>query len=96
MPIAAKCALRWRSHAKQMNQLVVPLGGRLYRVDYKELVLNPKETIGALMDFLGVRAPDPLPEVSRGSLERWRKELNPKECEQIERIADVSLESVAI
>lgn len=87
MPLAAKCAVRWRAHAERLEDLRVPLGRRLLVVHYEDLIRRPDDQCARLSDFLRLATPIPRPAIREESLDRWRTELS---AEDQRLIADVT------
>lgn len=83
MSLAAKCALRWRSHQERMEYLRSALGARLYVVCYEKLILDPEERVRHLGEFLQLKSPLPMPKVKKESLERYKSELSPEMMDEI-------------
>ncbi|MFC1719230.1 sulfotransferase [Candidatus Poribacteria bacterium] len=85
-----KCALRWKSHAKKMEDLKSVLKRRLHVIGYEDLVRDSQSEIQKLVDFLGLSMPTKLPEIKTESLDRWRLELSDEICVEIERVTGLS------
>jgi hypothetical protein len=86
LSLAAKCALRWRSHAEQMAHLKNALGSKLYLINYEELISGTERELRNLENFLNLDTSIPLPEVKRKSLDKWKSELSQEVCMDIETI----------
>lgn len=84
--LAAQCAMRWKAHRDQMRVLGDSLGPALFAISYEDFSLNTDATIRQLQIFLRLKAPIPVPEVKRDSLEKWRSHLTPQEVAEIERV----------
>jgi hypothetical protein len=89
LPQAARCALRWKSHAERMAKLQTSLGGRLLVIGYEDLILRPDAEVARLTAFLGMATPIPVPAIKAESLDRWRRELSVEVQRQIATIAGV-------
>ena len=86
LPLAAKCALRWRAHAEQMRYLGSALKERLCVLSYENLILDTAWELARLTDFLNLDSSLPIPKVKRQSLDRWKQDLRPEDREAIDRI----------
>ena len=87
LPLATKCALRWRSHHEEMTRLRPVLGDRLLVLDYEALILDNEVNLERLREFLQLDRAIPRPEIRRGSLDKWRDQLSPEEIGQISEVA---------
>ena len=94
MSLAAKCALRWQAHAEQLERLRVQLGPRLHVVSYEDLILNTKEELERLSNFLGLKSSLPMPVVKVAALDRWRTELPLQAVKDIANVTGVSSSNV--
>jgi hypothetical protein len=95
MPLAAKCALRWKVHSERLEALKGPLESRLLVLNYEELILRPDSHVNALGEFLGLSSPIPLPHIKAESLGKWRTELDEEAIRQIEDVTGVAAENCA-
>ena len=86
MPLAAKCALRWRAHQEKMKYLRSALGARLYVTCYEKNILDTEKQMLDLGEFLQLKSPLPMPKVKKESLERYKSELS---LETIDEISSV-------
>lgn len=73
--LAARCAMRWVSHSRQLDDLKPVLGAKYLILDYETLQQDTDAQLAALSSFLGLKVPLPLPPVKRESLDRWQTEL---------------------
>ncbi|MFG3438620.1 sulfotransferase family protein [Nonomuraea sp. NPDC047897] len=97
MPVAGKCALRWRSAVRLNAALRRDLPEeRLLTVRYEDLALQPARTVAALTDFLGSRVSkvalygggDGPPLGGRGAEPgAWRTRLRPADATLVEKVA---------
>ncbi len=86
MPLAARCALRWRAHDVRLAELRERLGDRMLLVEYEQLAHRTAKTLAEIQAFLGLRRPLASPPVRRASLDRWRSELHHEQRSQIAEI----------
>lgn len=86
LPIAAKCALRWRAHKERMEELEQILGSRLKVVRYESFVEDPEQQVRNLQHFIGLDAPIPVPKAKRNSIDKWKCELDYEEKKQIKKV----------
>lgn len=93
-PIAAQCALRWRAHFNQMNDLRHRLGTDLLVISYEEFSQNTAAVIQNLQEFLGLEQPLPLPVVKTESLDKWRTQLSIEDISHIQEVVGFSTEEV--
>lgn len=89
MPLAAKCALRWKAHRERLLQLRDTLGPRLLVLQYEDVILDPEAQLAALDGFLSLPTPIPKPKVKSESLDRWKTELANDVKEQIAQVTGV-------
>jgi hypothetical protein len=75
LPIAARCALRWRSHHERMTELETGLGDRFVRIRYEAFAADPTAELERLRQRLALSRPFPVPEVRTASLQKWRERL---------------------
>jgi hypothetical protein len=83
LPLAAKCALRWRAHEARMRELQQRLGDRIWVGSYEELLTDTRSQIDDLERFLGLEQPIPDPELRRESLDKWRTQLSEQDIEAV-------------
>ena len=93
LPPAAKCALRWRSHADRMEELRAVLGERLHVVRYEDLILEPESAVARITAFLRLAVPIPHPAIKAESLDRWREELSAEAQRHVAAFTGVAAES---
>jgi len=86
LPIASKCALRWKSHKNRIYELDNKIGSRLKVVDYESFAINTEKTVKELSKFIGLEDPIPKPKVKKSSLEKWKDGLSTMEKEQVSRV----------
>lgn len=86
MSLAARCAVRWRTHLHRLDELEAVLGDRMIRMRYHELHRNTKRELSRLQDFLGLRQPIPFPQIKEGSLDRWKSDLSEEQISDIRAI----------
>lgn len=86
LPLAAKCAMRWRSHEQRLNDLRRTQADRLIVVKYEELVHEPDRVAGLLTEFLDLPTPLAEPAVTRQSVTRWRDDLSSDDVAAIDRV----------
>jgi hypothetical protein len=89
MPLAAKCALRWKAHRERMDDLRGKLGARLLVLQYEDVIRAPQSQLGALDAFLSLPTAIPMPKVKSESLERWRTELDDEVKAQVARVTGI-------
>jgi hypothetical protein len=90
MPLAAKCALRWKAHRERMHALGEALGPRLLVLQYEDVIRDPDTQLRALDAFLSLPSPIPRPKVKAESLDRWRTELDDEAKSQIAAVTGIS------
>jgi hypothetical protein len=88
MPLAGRCALRWRSHRDRMAALESTLGERMCVLSYEELQTDTVSQLEAVARFLGLASPIPVPQVRRESLDRWREQLDADAIAAIDAVLD--------
>jgi len=86
LPMAARCALRWRSHHDRMSELETSLGEQFVRIRYEVFAADPVGELERIQEFLGLSRPFPVPEVKTESLTKWRGRLSDKDIEAIEDV----------
>ena len=82
-PIEIKCALRWLSHKKQMDELKEKLGTRLIVINYENLIEAPTDDLEKLRKFIGLKQSTPKPFIKKDTLVKWKKNLNKKQISLI-------------
>ncbi|MEU8109290.1 sulfotransferase [Nonomuraea muscovyensis] len=100
MPVAGKCALRWRSAVRLSATLRRDLPeDQLLTVRYEDLVLRPARTVETLAGFLGSRVSkvalygrgdlgdDPALDGRGGEPGSWRARLRPADLTLVEKVA---------
>lgn len=85
-PLAKKCALRWLAHKNRMSQLVKENKYNLHVVSYEKLINQTEKEIKKIEEFLGLTTNIPIPEVKKGSLNKWTDELSGDEINQIKEV----------
>lgn len=90
LPLATRCALRWKSHAARMDELVGVLGDRLLVVGYERLIEETAAEMARLNAFLALDSPVPAPFIKAESLDRWSRELTADEQRQIEEVTGIA------
>ncbi|WP_186445055.1 sulfotransferase [Mesorhizobium sp. J18] len=86
MSLAARCAVRWRTHLYRLDELETVLGERMLRIRYHELHRNTGQELSRLQNFLGVEKPIPFPRIKEGSLDRWKSELSEQHIADIRAV----------
>ncbi len=89
MPLAAKCALRWKVHLERLQSLRQTLNARLLVLQYEDVILHAEAQLASLTRFLSLPSPIPKPSVKAESLERWKSELSDEVKQQIAEITGV-------
>lgn len=84
--LAARCAMRWRSHVERLDEIKGRLGDRCMILEYEALQGQPDRELAALGEFLRLKSPIPRPEIRHGSLNRWKDELSPKQIVDIDAV----------
>jgi hypothetical protein len=92
MPLAAKCALRWKAHRERLQDLRQTMGSRLLVLKYEDLIMEPDAHLVSLSNFLSLRSAIPRPNIKSESLDRWKAELNDDTKQQIADITGVSVD----
>lgn len=88
LPLAARCALRWKSHQVRLAYLERRLADRILVLDYETLQEETRPQLKKIEELVGLGVPIPEPEVKRQSLERWRSDLSSAEISDIDRIVE--------
>lgn len=88
LSLAARCALRWRSHSERLDAVGRRLGERCLALDYESLQDDTERQLARLTGFLGLADPIPLPEIRRASRDRWRQELSAQQIAEIDAILE--------
>lgn len=88
LSLAAKCTLRWRSHALRMEQLQRSMGDKLLVVDYEGLGTEPGLWLERLQNHLQLRDTFVTPEIKTSSLTAWDKNLTRKQKRDISEILE--------
>lgn len=91
MPVVARCALRWRSHANRLNDLCKILGERLLIMEYEAMVERIGTQLTKLNNFLRLANPISAPEVKAESKNKWQLALSPEAKRQISYITETDL-----
>jgi hypothetical protein len=86
MSLAARCAVRWRTHLHRLDELEGVLGDRMIRLRYHELQTETTHELSRLQEFLGLKKPIPLPDIKTDSLTRWRKDLSEVQIAEIRAV----------
>jgi hypothetical protein len=89
LPLAAQCAVRWRSHAERMDEARRRLGERMWFVEYERLLTDTDTALDELQEFLGLATPFPRPELRHESLDKWRSQLSDEDVAAIASVAGV-------
>lgn len=76
LPMASRCALRWRAHKLRMSQLERVLAGSIAVLSYEQLVTDPGAAARRLGSFLELEEPIPVPAIDRAASSRWTTELS--------------------
>jgi Sulfotransferase domain len=84
--LASRCALRWLSHAKQIDSVRTGLGQRCMLVNYEDMQRDSPLIISRLFEFLSLRIIADVPEPRRESFDRWRQELSRRDIQDIEDV----------
>lgn len=84
LSLAAKCTLRWKSHASRMERLQNTLGHRLLVVDYEGLGTETEPWLLRLQDHLQLSEGFVTPEIKTASLTAWDKQLTRRQKRHIE------------
>jgi hypothetical protein len=88
--LAARCAMRWLSHSRELDALTSALGDKYMVVDYEKLQMDTEAELSALSVFLGLESPLPTPSVKRESLDRWQNDLSKEQIADIETVVESS------
>ncbi|MGH9585547.1 MAG: hypothetical protein ACRD3F_01235, partial [Acidobacteriaceae bacterium] len=94
LPIAARCAMRWRSHRDQMSCLKLRLRGKIMVIQYESLFYDTAVILRNLEGFLNLSSAIPDPEIKISSLDKWKEQLTEVEIQQIESIVGFSPQSL--
>lgn len=88
--LAARCAMRWLSHSRELDALTSALGDKYIVVDYENLQKDTEAELYALSVFLDLKSPLPIPNVKRESLDRWQNDLSKEQIADIETVLESS------
>jgi hypothetical protein len=86
LPMASRCALRWKCHYERMQVLRESLGPAVTVIWYEALVDRTERVIRRLEQFLDLRVALTGSDVRRDSLEAWRSQLSVNEVAQIRSV----------
>lgn len=86
MSLAGRCAVRWHTHLRRLDELETVLGDRMIRMRYHELQTNTTQELSRLQEFLELQEPIPQPKVNSDSLSRWRKDLSEQQIAEIRAV----------
>jgi hypothetical protein len=86
LPLAAKCALRWRAHRDRLYALKESEGDRLMILNYEALQDAPQASLESLRLFLSMEKPFPLPNIRHTSRDRWQQELSAQDIAAIDDV----------
>lgn len=90
LPVAVKCAMRWRSHRDQMEHLKSQLGERIMVVQYEKLVNNTAVLLDEIGEFVGLTSPIPSPQTKASSLDKWKGQLSGSEIRYIQGVVGIA------
>jgi hypothetical protein len=94
MPLAARCALRWVSHHRRMEELRGTLGRSLLFIQYESFAANTEREIAGLQSFLQLKQSIPVPDVKSESLDKWRTQLSQDEVKAISDVVGFAPEEM--
>ncbi|MGH8501283.1 MAG: sulfotransferase family protein [Gammaproteobacteria bacterium] len=83
LPLAQRCAMRWRSHKQQLEYLQGVLKDRLFVIQYEELATQTRPVLACLNKFLSLSSAIPMPEIKTASVDKWQEQLSDVEIEQV-------------
>ncbi len=86
LPVAVKCAMRWRSHRDQMEHLKSQLGERIMVVRYEMLFSDTATLLDEIGEFIGLTSPIPLPHAKASSLNKWKGQLSSADVQYIHNV----------
>jgi len=93
--IAVRCALRWRGCIRISARLRAQTPEeQLYTIRYEDLVVEPRDTLAGLSEFLHAPVSTPAFAEYDGAgttLGLWRERLNARQVLQVEKIAGIEL-----
>jgi hypothetical protein len=92
LPLASRCALRWRAHKERLAELGRVLGPDLAVVSFEAFAGDPAATVRRLGAWLDLEPPLAVPAIDRAALGRWSAELS---AQDQARIRDVVGECAA-
>ncbi|MER6949008.1 sulfotransferase [Nonomuraea sp. NPDC000554] len=88
MPIAGKCALRWRSAVRLSATLRKDLPeDQLLTLRYEDLVLRPAQSVATLAEFLETRVSKVALYGRSAEAGSWRTRLRPGDLQLVEKVA---------
>ncbi len=98
LPVAGKCAMRWRGTVRLMARLRTAMTpDQLITLRYEEMIRQPATAARAVSEFIGAEVsalelrPGPDPAAEPGG---WRRQLSPAQAAQVARIAGDELRRV--
>jgi hypothetical protein len=86
MPVAGKAALRWAVHCKKLQSLKTQLPSKVQVVTYEDLAKNTENELSSLKEFIGLEENIPQPEIKKGTLTKWEKELTKDNISDIDQV----------
>jgi sulfotransferase family protein len=98
LPLAGKCAMRWRGTVRLMARLRNTLSPeQLITLRYEEMIRQPVTAAGAVSAFIGAEVSQVELRPGRGQgweAGIWRRVLNPAQAAEVERVAGGELRRV--
>jgi hypothetical protein len=86
LSLAARAALRWKSHHERLIELTGSLGDRFLLVRYEDLAADPAAELARIQGFLGLDTPFQTPSIKHESLAKWRSQLEPADIDAIRTV----------
>jgi hypothetical protein len=70
--------MRWMAHKNRMEELGYALGEDLLLISYEWFKNHTDKVLKDSRDLLRLHEPLPKPDVRRGALDEWKKQLSPQ------------------
>lgn len=87
MTIVQKCAIRWISHALELERLSYAFPREQYlQLNYEDVLNKPEQSIDKIEGFIGVNDIDKKFKMNKESLSKWKNDLSPDQINQIKGV----------
>ena len=81
-----KCALRWKSHKREIDRLDSLYPDQTLTINYEKFINKPDYYIGIIAEFIGVSKNFELDQIKTSSLDKWKQRLTQEQLHRIEEI----------